>query len=276
DFQSTIPPYPSIGIGAVELSLYEMMQGYSIFPGRGFSAKPMYITRIEDRNGNVLANFVPVRKEVISDVTAYSVIKMMQGVMSNGTGVGIWGYDMPAGLEIAGKTGTTNDNSDAWFMGYTPQLLAGVWVGADDRFVRFKKESKNGEGGRAAMPIWAYFMRKAAADPACGIDTKMTFNRPEDINTDIQIDYSNGNVPIMSGESETGGGVVETGYDAGNTEVIGAESDTSLLGVRPKPSTSAGDQPPAKPADNKTDTKSPANLPPKPPVPAPKKTGGNG
>jgi penicillin-binding protein 1A len=276
DFQSTIPPYPSIGIGAVELSLYEMMQGYSIFPGRGFSAKPMYITRIEDRNGNVLANFVPVRKEVISDVTAYSVIKMMQGVMTNGTGAGIWGYDMPAGLEIAGKTGTTNDNSDAWFMGYTPQLLAGVWVGADDRFVRFKKESKNGEGGRAAMPIWAYFMRKAAADPACGIDTKMTFNRPEDINTDIQIDYTNGNVPIMSGESETGGGVVETGYDAGNTEVIGAESDTSLLGVRPKPTPPAGDQPPAKPADNKIDTKSPANLPPKPPVPAPKKTGGNG
>ena len=139
----------------------------------------------------------------------------------------------------------------------------------------FKKESKNGEGGRAAMPIWAYFMRKAAADPACGIDTKMTFNRPEDINTDIQIDYTNGNVPIMSGESENGGGVVETGYDAANSEVIGAESDTSLLGVRPKSTPPAGDQTPAKPSDNKTDTKSPANLPPKPPVPAPKKTGGN-
>ena len=152
DFKSEIPPYPSIGIGAVELSLFEMMQGYSIFPGRGFSAKPMYITRIEDRNGNVLANFVPTRKEVISDVTAYSVIKMMQGVMTNGTGAGIWGYDMPAGLEIAGKTGTTNDNSDAWFMGYTPQLLAGGWVGADDRFIRFNKESKNGEGaGRPCL-----------------------------------------------------------------------------------------------------------------------------
>jgi len=72
------------------------------------------------------------------------------------------------------------------------------------------------------MPIWAYFMRKAAADPACGIDTKMTFNRPEDINTDIQIDYTNGNVPIMSGESETGGGVVETGYDAGKATWLGS------------------------------------------------------
>lgn len=269
DFQSNIPPYPSIGIGAVELSLYEMMQGYSIFPGRGFSAKPMYITRIEDRNGNVLANFVPKRKEVISDATAYSVIKMMQGVMTNGTGAGIWGYDMPAGLEIAGKTGTTNDNSDAWFMGYTPQLLAGGWVGADDRFIRFNKESKNGEGGRAAMPIWAYFMNKAANDPACGIDTKITFSKPEDVNTDIQIDYSNGNVPIQSGESEGGMNTVENGYDvSGTTEKIGAESDTNLLINKPK-TVPAGNLPKA------PDPKQPATLPVPPktqPLP-PKKTG---
>lgn len=273
DFKSEIPPYPSIGIGAVELSLFEMMQGYSIFPGRGFSAKPMYITRIEDRNGNVLANFVPTRKEVISDVTAYSVIKMMQGVMTNGTGVGIWSYDMPAGLEIAGKTGTTNDNSDAWFMGYTPQLLAGGWVGADDRFIRFNKESKNGEGGRAAMPIWAYFMHKTANDPTCGIDTKLTFSKPEEINTDFQIDYSNGNVPIQSGESEIGITGVETGYDvAGATEVIGAESDTTLLGNKPKTLPATGGNPP-KPAENKP----PANLPspPKNP-PLPQKKTGNG
>jgi len=272
DFKSEIPAYPSIGIGAVELSLFEMMQGYSIFPGRGFSAKPMYITRIEDRNGNVLANFVPTRKEVISDVTAYSVIKMMQGVMTNGTGAGIWGYDMPAGLEIAGKTGTTNDNSDAWFMGYTPQLLAGGWVGADDRFIRFNKESKNGEGGRAAMPIWAYFMNKTANDPTCGIDTKLTFTKPEEINADFQIDYSNGNVPIQSGESEIGITNTETGYDvAGTAEVIGAESDTSLLGNKPKNIPPSGNLP--KPADNKP----PATLPtpPKTTPPAPKKTGGN-
>lgn len=273
DFKSEIPPYPSIGIGAVELSLFEMMQGYSIFPGRGFSAKPMYITRIEDRNGNVLANFVPTRKEVISDVTAYSVIKMMQGVMTNGTGAGILSYDMPAGLEIAGKTGTTNDNSDAWFMGYTPQLLAGGWVGADDRFIRFNKESKNGEGGRAAMPIWAYFMHKTANDPTCGIDTKLTFSKPEEINTDFQIDYSNGNVPIQSGESEIGITGVETGYDvAGATEVIGAESDTTLLGNKPKTLPATGGNPP-KPAENKP----PANLPspPKNP-PLPQKKTGNG
>lgn len=201
DFTSNIPAYPSIGIGACELSLIEMMQGYSMFPGRGFTAKPLYITRIEDRNGNVLATFTPRRKEVISDVTAYSVIKMMQGVVQFGTGAGIWQYDVPGGMEIAGKTGTTNDNSDAWFIGYTPQLLAGGWVGCDDRFIRFNTDSKNGEGGRAAMPIWAYFMGKAAEDPNCGIDTKLTFVKPDGMN-DINIDYTNGGVPILGGEVE--------------------------------------------------------------------------
>jgi penicillin-binding protein 1A len=159
NFTSNIPAYPSIGIGACELSLFEMMQGYSMFPGRGFNSKPMYITRIEDRNGNVLATFTPQRKEVISDQTAYSVIKMMQAYCSLVPAQASGNINVPFS-EMAGKTGTTNDNSDAWFMGYTPQLLAGGWVGCDDRFIRFNTESKNGEGGRAAMPIWAYFMPK--------------------------------------------------------------------------------------------------------------------
>ncbi|HXL58048.1 MAG TPA: transglycosylase domain-containing protein, partial [Chitinophagaceae bacterium] len=121
DVKSKIDPYPSIALGAAEISLYEMMQAYSMFPGRGFIVKPMYITRIEDKNGNVLQNFVPQRKEVISDVTAYSVISMMQGVLQYGTGKSIWRFGVSG--EVAGKTGTTNDNSDAWFMGYTPQLI---------------------------------------------------------------------------------------------------------------------------------------------------------
>ena len=225
DFTSTIPAYPSIGIGAVELSLYEMMQGYSMFPGRGFNAKPMYITRIEDRNGNVLANFTPHRKEVISDVTAYSLIKMMQGVMTDGTGAGIWSYDLPSGLEVAGKTGTTNDNADGWFIGYTPQLLAGGWVGCDDRFIRFKTESKNGEGGRAAMPIWAYFMGKASVDPNCGIDTRMTFAKPEGA-SEISIDYMTANELILNEEGDETGSTKQSDYDGGT--YISPESDTSL------------------------------------------------
>jgi penicillin-binding protein 1A len=214
DFSSNIPSYPSIGIGSCELSLYEMMQGYSMFPGRGFNAKPMYITRIEDRNGNVLATFTPHRKEVISDVTAYSVIKMMEGVLTHGTGAGIWQYDMPGGLAMAGKTGTTNDNSDAWFMGYTPQLLAGAWVGCDDRFIRFNTESKNGEGGRAAMPIWAYFMKKVAADPSLGIDTKLSFVKPDALQSEIDINYSEGDNPLLqNGEGPAFGTGSSKEYD---------------------------------------------------------------
>jgi penicillin-binding protein 1A len=213
DLQAKLEPYPSIAIGACEISLFEMMQGYSMFPGRGFNAKPMYMTRIEDRNGNVLANFTPRRKEVISEITAYYVIKMMEGVLTNGTGAGIWAYDPPAGMEMAGKTGTTNDNSDAWFMGCTPQLMAGGWVGADDRIIHFNTESKNGEGGRAAMPIWAYFMKKAAADPNCGLDAKLTFVKPDVMKNDITIDYINGNTPILGGEGEDMGTGTSKDYE---------------------------------------------------------------
>ncbi len=117
------------------------------------------IARIEDRNGNVLENFLPAkRKEVISEVTAYSMALMMQGVIQFGTGRRMGGYGVSG--EIAGKTGTTNDNSDAWFMGYTPQLLAGAWVGCDDRFIRFNSTDV-GQGSSAALPIWAYFYNKA-------------------------------------------------------------------------------------------------------------------
>ncbi|MEN9685681.1 MAG: hypothetical protein RLZZ28_1467 [Bacteroidota bacterium] len=282
DFTSTIPAYPSIGIGACELSLYEMMQGYSMFPGRGFNAKPMYITRIEDRNGNVLATFTPHRKEIISDVTAYSVIKMMQGVMTNGTGAGIWAYDIPSGLEVAGKTGTTNDNSDAWFMGYTPQLLAGGWVGCDDRFIRFNTESKNGEGGRAAMPIWAYFMSKAGADPNAGIDSKLTFMKPEQMG-EINIDYINGAVPVLGGEGEEVGIGNSGDYELPKNEKaeeIGAESDVKIEDLKPVNTpaitTPAKTEKDAKKGPEKPKTNSPATLPPKTPkslMPPAKKTG---
>ncbi|MCZ2222211.1 MAG: transglycosylase domain-containing protein [Chitinophagales bacterium] len=202
DFKTPIEPYPSIALGSCEISLFEMLQGYSMFPGRGFNVQPMFITRIEDRNGNVIETFVPKRKEVISDITAYSVIKMMQGVMQFGTGRSIWGYNVKG--EIAGKTGTTNDNSDAWFIGYTPQLLAGTWVGCDDRFIRFNS-TYIGQGAHAAMPIWAYFYNKAANDPACGIDVSSTFAKPESMTNDIFIDGISGFVPIPGGEVEDAG-----------------------------------------------------------------------
>ncbi len=264
DLQAKLLAYPSIAIGACEISLFEMMQGYSMFPGRGFNAKPMYITRIEDRNGNVLATFTPHRKEVISEVTAYSVVKMMEGVLTNGTGAGIWAYDPPAGLSMAGKTGTTNDNSDAWFMGYTPQLMAGGWVGADDRFIHFNTESKNGEGGRAAMPVWAYFMNKVAADPNCGLDTKLTFVKPDVMQNEITIDYINGNTPILGGEGEDGGTGSSKEYDVpkGITiDDIAPESDIPLKPSNNKNTKKPGENPLLPPAN--TPLKKKAVLPPK-------------
>lgn len=271
EFQSPLEAYPSLALGAAEISLYEMLQGYSMFPGRGFNAKPMYITRIEDRNGNVLASFTPKRKEVISDVTAYSVIKMMQGVMSNGTGAGVWGYGIPGGLSIAGKTGTTNDNSDAWFIGYTPQYLAGGWVGCDDRFIRIS--SKNGEGGRAAMPIWAYFFNKAAADPNCGIDTKLTFTKPDIMSNDINIDYINGTVPMLGGEGEDMGAGSSSDYEIPKDikpEEIGSESQYIIEESTKPAETKETKKPTTNPAVvpvNKTTEKPKAVMPPQ-------KTGG--
>jgi penicillin-binding protein 1A len=211
DIKANIDPYPSIALGACEISLYEMMQSYSMFPGKGFNVKPMYITRIEDRNGNVLATFTPKRKEIISEVTAYSVAKMMEGVMRAGTGRGMWSY-VPD-MAIAGKTGTTNENSDGWFIGYTPQLIAGGWVGADDRFIHFNKESAWGQGGRAVLPIWGYFFGKAATDANCGIDTKLTFSKPDMVENEIMLDYLNNTAPILGAESEDLGTGTEGDYE---------------------------------------------------------------
>jgi len=192
---SKIDPYPAIALGAAEISLYEMMQAYSMFPGRGFTVKPMYITRIEDKNGNVLQTFVPQRKEVISDVTAYSIISMMEGVVQYGTGKSIWKYGVTG--EVAGKTGTTNDNSDAWFVGYTPQLICGVWVGCDDRFIRFTSTAV-GQGASAALPAWAYFYSKAAQDKTLALDKSASFVKPEVMQNDISYDWIN-NVPRQLG-----------------------------------------------------------------------------
>lgn len=180
-----VPPYPSISLGSCELSLFEMMWGYTIFPSGGFSTKPIYITRIEDKNGNVLARFDTERKEVISQQTAYTMTKMLQGPVDYGTAAGLRSRIGVA--EMGGKTGTTNDNSDAWFLGFIPQLSAGVWVGADDRFIRL--EGSLGYAGRAAMPIYEYFFKKVIADKTLGIDPKLNFVQPENMKTESLYDY---------------------------------------------------------------------------------------
>lgn len=232
-FQAKIDPFPSIALGAVELSLYEMMQGYSMFPGRGFNAKPLMIAHIEDKNGNVLENFLPAqRKEVINEVTAYSVALMMQGVIKNGTGQRMGEY---LSNEIAGKTGTTNDNSDAWFMGYTPQMLGGVWVGCDDRFIRFN--GKVGEGGSAALPIWGYFFQKALADKTLGLDPNAKFSKPEVMSNDVIFDYLNTinaqNTAPAEGENVGNGSSEDYIIPESMPEEVGAESELPADKIKP-------------------------------------------
>ena len=178
-----VEAYPSIALGACDLSLFEMLWGYSIFAGRGFSTKPYFISRIEDRNGNVIKRFdySVNRKEAISEVTAYRMARMMQGTVDIGTASGL--RSRLGAAEMAGKTGTTNDNADAWYMGYTPQLLGGVWIGCDDRFIR--NESSGGYGGAAARPIWEAFFKKVYADKTLGIERDSKFIQPADYDNQI-------------------------------------------------------------------------------------------
>ena len=186
NIQTEIPAYPSIALGSAEISLFEMVQAYTMFPGGGYNAQPFFINRIEDKNGNVLESFSPQRRKVINEVTAYSVVNMMQGVISKGTGRSMYSFGINA-QSIAGKTGTTTDNSDLWFMGYTPQILAGAWVGADDRYIRFT-DNYFGQGAHGALPIWAYFMAKVANDPACNLDPNASFDKPSGMG-DLNINF---------------------------------------------------------------------------------------
>ena len=180
-----VDPYPSIALGSCDLSLFEMMWGYTIFPGHGFSTKPYFISRIEDRHGNVIKrfDFSQNRKEAISEITAYKMTRMMEGPVTQGTAAGL--MQRLGAKEMGGKTGTTNDNADAWFMGYVPQLLAGTWIGCDDRFIRI--ESGLGYGGQAARPIWEAFFKKVYADKSLGIDKQATFAKPADLLNEMNI-----------------------------------------------------------------------------------------
>lgn len=174
-----VEPHPSIALGSCDLSLFEMMWGYSIFAGRGFSTKPYFINRIEDRNGNVIKQFdySVNRKEVISEVTAYKMTRMMEGTVTKGTAAGL--MSRLGAAEMGGKTGTTNSNADFWFMGYTPQLQAGAWVGCDDRFITL--ESSAFFGGSVARPIWEAFFKKVYADKTLGIDKDARFVKPAEL-----------------------------------------------------------------------------------------------
>jgi penicillin-binding protein 1A len=175
---ANIPPYPSSALGVPSISLFEMLHAYTMFPTGGMNTEPYFISRIEDKNGIVIKSFAPQQKEIISASTAYKMVKLMRGVIDFGTGRRMRAaYGIKA--DIAGKTGTTNNQADAWFIGYTPQLLAGAWVGANDMFLHFRSEAL-GQGSAAALPIWALFYKKIAADRTLDIRGDVKFEEPKD------------------------------------------------------------------------------------------------
>lgn len=174
---SDVPKVPSSALGVPSISLFEMLGAYSMFPSGGMNVQPLYITKIEDKNGALIKSFVPEQKELINPKTAYKMVKLMRGVVDFGTAKRLrFRYGFTA--DIAGKTGTTNDQADAWFIGYTPQILAGTWVGHDDRYLRFNSLNL-GQGSAAALPIWGIFMTKVFADKKLDIRQDIKFKEPE-------------------------------------------------------------------------------------------------
>ncbi len=234
-----VDPFPSISLGSCDLSLYEMMWAYSIFAGGGFSTKPYMISRIEDRNGNVIKRFdySVNRKEVVSEATAYKMTRMMQGTVDKGTAAGLRGRLGAA--EMGGKTGTTNSNADFWFIGFTPQLQAGAWVGCDDRFITL--ESSAFFGGSVARPVWEYFFKKVYADKTLGIEKDARFSMPEELENYINsadiLDMID-SVPPPGAEGEDQGVGNEDDYMIMH-EYIGPESTPVKEDDKPKKDTNS-------------------------------------
>ena len=183
--ESPIDPVPAICLGVCDLKLIEMVGAMSTFANQGVYIKPMFITRIEDKNGNVIQRFSPEESEAMSELTAYKMVELMKGVVQSGTGIRLrsyYGFTNP----IAGKTGTTQKNSDGYFMGITPDLTTGVWVGAEDRSVHFRS-TKLGQGSHTALPIWAMYMKKVYNDKSLNI-SQGDFPKPYAPGVDLNFD----------------------------------------------------------------------------------------
>ncbi len=172
---SPIQAVPSICLGVCDISLYEMVGAMSTFANQGVYVKPIFITKIEDKNGNVIEYFESEQVEAMDEVTAYKMIELMKGVVQSGTGVRLK-YKYGLRNPIAGKTGTTQNQSDGWFMGITPDLTTGVWTGAEDRAVHFRTIGL-GQGSNMALPVWALYMQKIYADTSLNI-SKGDFDKP--------------------------------------------------------------------------------------------------
>ncbi len=181
-----IDPVVSLALGPVDISVSEMVSAYTAFPSKGIRVEPLYVTRIEDSNGNIIGNFTPTMHEIFSEQTAYKMVYMLRSVIDGGTGGRIrrnYGLTMPMG----GKTGTTDNNSDGWFMGFTPKLVSGVWVGGEERSIHFDSMAQ-GQGASMALPIWALYMKKVLSNPQLDYNSTDQFNVPTEFNTELGCD----------------------------------------------------------------------------------------
>ena len=175
--QGQLDPVVSLCLGPCEVSVQEMVDAYTTFPNKGIRVEPLYITRIEDSNGNLIATFSPQSHEIISELTSYKMIHMLRAVVDHGTGVRLR-YRYKINAPLGGKTGTTQNNSDGWFVGFTPSLVSGCWVGGEDRAIHFDSMAE-GQGASMALPIFALYMQKVYADESLGYSPTEQFDVPE-------------------------------------------------------------------------------------------------
>jgi penicillin-binding protein 1A len=204
---SEIPPVPSIALGTPDISIYEMVGAYATFANKGVYIKPTMVTVIADKNDTVLEQFMPESHDVLSEESAYVTVKLMEGVTNAGSGKRlrhttlsqvpvykeiITGYPYGFKNPIAGKTGTTQNQSDGWFMGMVPNLVTGVWVGGEDRAVHFKSITY-GQGASMALPIWGSYMKSCFNDKDLGISTE-EFDKPKNLSIEVNCnDYNKDN-----------------------------------------------------------------------------------
>lgn len=210
--KSHLDEVPSMCVGPCDISPFEMVSAFNSFPSRGVQIDPIFVTRIEDNRGNVLSNFSASKREAISEESAYLMVNLMQGVVNEGTAGRLRSVYKLTG-QLAGKTGTTNDQSDGWFIGYTPKITAGVWVGAEDRQVHFESLALGG-GSNMALPIWGIFMKKVLEDGTLGISSNDVFVKPPGFELDLRC---------------TGGDDDNSSVSVGNTDTQVVEDDFSFF-----------------------------------------------
>ncbi len=197
---SQIPEVPSICLGTADISVFEMVAANSTFANKGTYIQPTFISRIEDKNGKVLEEFIPNSNEVFSEEKAYTMIQLMRGVVQEGTGSRLRGAKYKLNNQIAGKTGTTQHNADGWFIGLTPELAAGCWVGGEDRSIHFNSITE-GQGASMALPIWGKFFVKVYADKTIKL-SKADFTKPKNLDPNLEMDCSKYDDQTLEGNTE--------------------------------------------------------------------------